>query len=199
MPKVRDAEEKSDEELVKLILTKDQEYFAYLINRYQSRLLGYIKRLTNVNHEDAEDLLQEIFIKVYKNLNSFNLDQKFSTWLYRITHNEVISNHRRLQSKSRDLEIKVDEEIFNNQSSPLDLNKEIDASLNQERIYWLVNQLEKKYKEVLILRYFEDRDYQDISFIIKKPLGTVGTLLSRAKVQLKQKLQEANLKIYDAR
>ncbi|MCD4760742.1 hypothetical protein K8R42_02475, partial [bacterium] len=66
----------SDTDLVKLVL-KDQENFSYLIKRYQSKLLRYIRRISGLNIEDAEDVLQDVFIKVYQNLNSFDTSLKF--------------------------------------------------------------------------------------------------------------------------
>jgi len=79
--------------------------------------------------------------------------------------------------------------LFNEISSDLDLNKEIDRRLLGEAILEQILALDNKYKEVLILKYFEDKDYREISFILKKPLGTVGTLIGRAKKQLKDKLE----------
>ena len=78
-----------DEQLVQLSLN-NQDYFYYLMKRYEIKLLRYIKRLTTVSPEEAKDIIQEIFIKVYRNLNGFNPKLKFSSWIYRIAHNEII-------------------------------------------------------------------------------------------------------------
>ena len=78
----------SDLQLVKLSL-KDHQNFRYLVERYEPLLLRYMRRIANVSKEEAEDLLQEIFIKVYKNLNGFDQKLKFSSWIYRIAHNEI--------------------------------------------------------------------------------------------------------------
>jgi len=189
MLKPEEFNETTDEELVKMVLEQGHGYFLQIMKRYESKLLRYVKRLSNVSHEDAEDLLQEIFIKVYQNLNSFSGKYKFSAWIYRIAHNEIISNYRKLKAKGKDSIVKIDDELFNEISSDLDLNKEIDRRLLGEAILEQILALDNKYKEVLILKYFEDKDYREISFILKKPLGTVGTLIGRAKKQLKDKLE----------
>ena len=189
MLKPEEFNETTDEELVKMVLEQGHGYFLQIMKRYESKLLRYVKRLSNVSHEDAEDLLQEIFIKVYQNLNSFSGKYKFSAWIYRIAHNEIISNYRKLKAKGKDSIVKIDDELFNEISSDLDLNKEIDQRLLGEAILKRILALDNRYREALILKYFEDKDYREISFILKKPLGTVGTLIGRAKKQLKDKLE----------
>ena len=99
----------SDAELVKLSLA-NQNDFLYLVDRYKGKLMNYIRRLTNINDDDAEDILQEVFIKVYLNLNDFNADLKFSSWIYRITHNQVISNHRRLKARPEGYAVNIDDQ-----------------------------------------------------------------------------------------
>ena len=87
-------EQMTDEALVKHSL-QDENAFYFLMKRYEPVLLRYIHRMTQVSHEEAEDLLQEIFIKIYRNLNGFDTNLKFSTWVYRIPHNEIISQYRK--------------------------------------------------------------------------------------------------------
>ena len=89
-----DCNEKNDEELVALAL-KNQDFFACLVERYEPKLMRYVRRISAATQEDAEDLLQEIFVKVYRNLNDFDPDLKFSSWIYRIAHNQVISYWRK--------------------------------------------------------------------------------------------------------
>ncbi len=85
--------DKTDIELVRLTLT-NQENFLYLVNRYDKKLLKFIQRISGLRLEDAEDLLQEVFIKVYQNLNDFDQDLKFSSWIYRIARNQAICYYR---------------------------------------------------------------------------------------------------------
>jgi len=87
-------EKKEDSELVELSLKK-QDYFYCLILRYQEKLLRYIRRISASSKEDAEDILQEVFMSVYKNLNDFDNSLKFSSWIYRIAHNKTVSHWRK--------------------------------------------------------------------------------------------------------
>jgi len=185
-----DDSEKTDEELVIMVLEQGQGYFFNLMRRYESKLLRYIRRLTSVSDDDAQDILQEVFIKVYQNLNDFNLKQKFSSWIYRIAHNEVINNFRKSKSRGKDLVFKIDDELFQNISSKLNLDEEIDGKIKREVILNKINNLDEKYKEILVLKYFEDKDYKELSFILKKPIGSVGTLINRAKKQLADEIEK---------
>jgi RNA polymerase sigma factor (sigma-70 family) len=89
-----DAQSLSDEDLIILTL-ENANHFSYIVERYQAKLLFYICRISGVSHEDAEDMLQEIFLKMYSNMNSFTPGLKFSSWVYRIAHNHVISSFRK--------------------------------------------------------------------------------------------------------
>jgi len=180
---------KSDEDLVTLSIARS-EYFSVLIHRYERRLWRYISRLCSCSDQDIEDLLQEIFIKTYRNLNDFDSGLKFSSWIYRITHNEVISHYRKLkarpQSTDFDLGLLPDNSI--NEFTVL-----LDKKLDKPRILKILRTMDLKYKEVLVLRFFEEKDYNEISDILKKPSGTVATLLNRAKRQFRDKAKKLNI------
>lgn len=178
----------SDEKLVKLTL-KNEDYFLYLMQRYEKQLLAYIHRLTNVSHEDAEDILQEVFIKIYQNLNDFDKGLKFSSWAYRITHNQIISHWRKIKARPKSIEGEYNENILQGLIFDLDIASELDKKYLNNYIRHSLRELDIKYKEVIILRFFEEKSYEEISDIIKKPKGTVATLLKRAKEQLKDKIK----------
>ncbi|MCD4760747.1 RNA polymerase sigma factor, partial [bacterium] len=159
-----------------------------------SKLLRYIRRISGLNIEDAEDVLQDVFIKVYQNLNSFDTSLKFSSWIYRITHNQVISNFRKKQARPQ--EISGDNElILNNIVSDLDMGRDIDLGYARENIDKILNSLDIKYREVLVLKFLEEKEYKEISDILKKPMGTVATLLNRAKKQFREKLVQSDIKL----
>lgn len=178
-----------DAELVRWSLL-DPDKFSYLINRYQDKLARYIRRLGNANHEDAEDILQDIFLKVYLNLNDFNQDLKFSSWIYRIAHNQVISHFRKRQARPEAHSLPIDGEGLQLLADDIALEHQSDLSLEREAINIALSKLDAKYREILILKFFEDKSYQEISDILKKPQGTVASLLNRAKKALKQALPE---------
>ncbi|MFA5108999.1 MAG: RNA polymerase sigma factor [Patescibacteria group bacterium] len=177
----------SDEELVKLAL-QNRDDFLYLVDRYKNRLLSYIRRLTSVNNEDAEDILQEVFIKVYLNLNDFNGDLKFSSWIYRITHNQVISSHRRLKARPEGYAVNIDDAAARNLAADINIEIGADLQILKNNIFKILNGLDKKYREVLILKFLEEKNYREISDIIKKPMGTVASMISKAKSEFKKEL-----------
>lgn len=190
---IKDCHEKTDEELVGLIL-EDQEFFLCLMKRYEGKLKAYINRISNVSREEAEDLLQEVFIKVYKNLNDFDLDLKFSSWIYRIAHNQVISNFRKIKTHPQ-LIWDNDGVILKNIKDDFDIRGEIDNNFLAENINTILNGVSDKYKEVLILKYLENKDYKEISDILKKPVSTVGTMINRAKKEFKKEAEKKGFKI----
>ncbi|MBT3412823.1 MAG: sigma-70 family RNA polymerase sigma factor [Candidatus Jacksonbacteria bacterium] len=182
-------EGKTDEELVKLTL-QDNQYFLCLMRNYEEKLMRYIKRISNASTEEAEDVLQEVYIKVYQNLNDFDTSLKFSSWIYRITRNEVISTFRKKSSRPQSFGGEAAEIILEKMASDLDTKKAVDTEYLQKNIYTILEKMDIKYKEVLVLRYLEEKDYNEISDILKKPVGTVSTLLNRAKKNFKKELDK---------
>jgi RNA polymerase sigma-70 factor, ECF subfamily len=189
MAVIRDCNHKSDEELVELTLS-DQGWYLCLMKRYEDKLARFIRRISGVNDQDLEDILQDVFIKAYRNLNNFDLDLKFSSWIYRICRNHVISYYRKVQSRPQAIGGDDGEMILNLIQDENDPHAVMDETLSNEKIKNVLSHMDKKYQEVIVLKYLEDKDYQEISDILKKPVGTVGTLLSRAKKQFKQIVQK---------
>jgi RNA polymerase sigma-70 factor, ECF subfamily len=182
----------SDSDLVKLTL-EDQNNFSYLIERYEGKLRRYIYRLTNISDEEAEDILQNIFIKVYLNINSFDGKLKFSSWIYRIAHNEIIDNFRRLKSRPQLIAVDISDSKLIGLANEIDLFEEVATTLKVEKIKKAISGLNLKYREILILRFLEEKDYQEIADIIKKPLGTVASRVNKAKKELQKSLQDKNI------
>lgn len=182
---------KTDEELVGLVKTNPDFYYC-LVSRWEEKILRYIKRITSVSEETAQDLGQEIFLKAYENINDFDETLKFSSWLYRIAHNHVISYWRKYKKEKNVLSTDEHEGLKNILESEDDVVKDIDSKIITAKIEKALEEIKPIYKEVLILKYLEDKDYSEISDIIKKPVGTVGTLISRAKKEVKRKWSEKN-------
>lgn len=180
--------EKSDTELVRLSLD-NQDNYAFIINKYEYKITKYINRLGNLSSEDVEDLIQDIFLKIYKNLNNFNPELKFSSWIYRIAHNETVNKFKKNHSVNLDFD---DIDFFiNKMSDCIDCHKEniendLDNKALKIKINEIFNKMDIRYKEILMLKFIEEKDYNEISDIIKKPINTVGTLISRAKKQFKE-------------
>ncbi len=186
-------EEKTDEELVALAL-KNQDFFSCLVSRYEGKLSRYIRRISGVSQEDVEDLLQEIFIKVYANLNGFDPSLKFSSWIYRIAHNQVISSWRKTKSRPQVLKFEADEDFLKFIAADGDLALDTERRFTAEEVRGVIAKLDKKYREVLVLKFLEGKDYNEISDILEKPLGTVATLINRAKKQFRKVAREGGIK-----
>ena len=179
-------EGKTEAELIRLA-RGDAEYFVCIMRRFEAPLLRYIHRITSVDDDEAADLLQEIFIKAYKNLNAIDETISVSAWLYRATRNHVISSYRKQLARPQLLQ-NNDDEFISTIASDVDLSLATDQILLRERLNRALSQLPDKYREVVVLRYFEEKEYKEISDITKKPIGTISTLLSRAKGELKRLL-----------
>lgn len=197
MLKDNDYQDKTDEELVKLSLENQGDFF-YIMKRYEDRLFRYVRRISNFGTEEIEDILQVVFIKVYRNLNSFDLadsEVKFSSWIYRITHNHVISEFRKKKVRPEYFSGEINEELLNNLVSNLDLARDTDLKYLKKNINKILAGLDQKYGEVLILKFLEEKDYKEISDILKKPMGTVATLINRGKKQFRQEIKKNNIQI----
>ncbi|MDI3496407.1 MAG: hypothetical protein PWQ35_428 [Patescibacteria group bacterium] len=177
----------SDQELVILAL-KNQDDFIYIVEKYKERLLRYIQRMTNVREEEIEDILQNIFIKTYLNLNDFDHNLSFSSWIYRIAHNEIIDNYRRLKARPQLLDVDIKDSHIKESVSDDNFLNEIMSQEEIGKIRFALTKLDIKYQEIIILKFLEEKDYQEIADIIKKPLGTVASRLNKAKKELRKEL-----------
>lgn len=179
--------ETTDEELV--VLTRgDAQQYLHLMRRYEPKLMRYVQRIISFTKEEAEDVVQETFIKTYQNLNDFDTALKFSSWIYRIAHNEAV-NALRKSSRFPKVPHTEDEEFHMEFiADALDLEEEMGKKMERERVQSALATLPEKYREVLILKFLEEKSYEEISDILQKPVGTVGTLINRAKVKLKEAL-----------
>ncbi|EKE19889.1 MAG: hypothetical protein ACD_8C00092G0011 [uncultured bacterium] len=186
--------EHSDAELVELS-KNDPEAFGLLMERYQGPLFQYIRRLTQLSNDDVQDLLQEVFIKIYRNLNEYGEQLKFSSWAYRIAHNHIIDYFRKTGSRvqTNSLEDYEWEKII---GASVEIEKDILNKDCARKIKQCIDDLPIMYKEVLILRFLEDKDYEEIMDILKKPKGSVATLLARGRKILAKKMKEKKVNCY---
>ncbi len=187
-----DCSEKSDEELVTLAL-QDPDWYSCLMRRYEQRLRRYVRRIASFDEEDVEDILQDVFINVYRNLRGFNRRMKFSSWIYRITHNMVISQYRASQRRPQTIGGEDGEHIMAMIADDQDIDRQVDRHIDTSRLQMVFRKLDHKYRDVLVLKYLEGRGYKEISDILQKPVNTVGTLLFRAKQQFREKAKELNI------
>jgi len=188
-----------DVELVKKALA-DPENFVLIIERYEKKLLRYLSYFAGVDKSQAEDILQETMIKVYRNLNGFNQELSFSSWIYRIAHNEALNY---LRKNKKQAAVSLDSEDDENIAllKVLSTDEDIPANVAQKeiaaKVREILNLMKEDYRELLVLRFLEDYDYQEISEILKKPIGTVGVMLARAKEDFKKNAMKFNLLKYE--
>ncbi len=185
----------TDEEAVALAL-KEKAFFGHIVLRYEDKLSSYIRRLGIHNEEDRQDVLQNIFIKVYRNLNGFDTSLSFSSWIYRIAHNEAISFYRMKNVRPEGHLVGDSDDVLALVSNTeTDAEKQYDEQLNAEEVTSALYALDPKYRDPLILRFFEHKEYEEISDILKIPSGTVGTLIYRGKQELKKKLRTSHIHV----
>ena len=174
----------TDQEIVQHSLI-EKESFAELITRYEQKLRRYVARLGVRTKDDQDDVLQNTFLKVYRNLNSYDPDLPFSSWVYRIARNEAISWYRHQRVRPEGYVVADSDEILALVAETVDSPEVVfDQALAATEVSRAVAGLEEKYRAVIILRYFEHKEYDEISDIMQIPLGSVGTLLYRGKKKL---------------
>ena len=175
----------SDRELVEKSL-EQVDYFSCLYERYEAQLLRYVKRMGVVTEEEAEDVLQEAFLKAWKNLNAFDPALKLSSWLYRIVHNQAISCLRKKKSFGKDQRDEFDDRRYANLQDEAPAADPEVLERTDQNIHKMLGELPLKYKEVLVLKFLENMSYEEISDVLKIPEGTVATRINRAKKAFRQ-------------
>lgn len=181
--------EVTDEELVSLSVQK-KEYFAILMERYTARLFRYVTRISGVTKEEAEDIVQEVWIKIYLNLNDFDTTLKFSSWAYRIAHHQTISAHRKHQARPEGNRIDVEDSVLHQIASDEDIVRDLDKEALSQTLRTALGKLDERSRNILVLKYFEDKDYVEIADILEEPMGTVATHIYRAKKKLRSFLEK---------
>ncbi len=175
----------SDEALVVLVQKGDEAAFAILMSRYTGKLLRYGVRLLP-REPDIGDVVQDVFITVYKNIQDFDATRQFSSWIYRIAHNafiDVIRKKTKEPLNSFDFDRLIPHPIY---EDPLAQEKE--EAETRVLLKKGLEGLSPAYREIIDLYYFENFSYQQIADILHVPIGTVGIRLSRARAALKQVL-----------
>lgn len=196
--------------LIKEILSWNIDKYSFIVQKYEAKLIKFINNILLTNNYqlkegEIDNIIQEIFIKIYKNLHSYNNDYAFSTWLYKIARNFTLNYVRDNKDKKQILN-ESDFEKFQEEDTERSLfelieddSKDIVKNLlvneKNNAIYYLLNKLDTKYKEVLMLKYLENKSYEEISDIMEIPETTVSTYIKRAKEQFKKKLKNEKLEI----
>ena len=175
---MKDISKLSDEKIIELVCKKDKELYVHVIKRYQDKLIRYANYLTGDEH-NAADIVQESFIKAYVNLKGFDTKKKFSSWIYRIVHNEAMN----LVGKQKKQVSLYEEKDFD---SGIDIEDDFIKKELKNHTHNCLDRMQVIYKEPLSLYYLEEKSYEEISDILRIPIGTVGTRINRAKVLMKK-------------
>lgn len=177
----------NDQSLIDHALAGHREAFGDLVVRYQDRLFASMLGVTG-SSEEAEDVVQEAFVRAFLKLDTFRSNSQFFTWLYRIAFNVALSRHRKRRSR-----VSLDQGEDGMLLEPVDGGDLPDEPmLRRERIELVreaLSQLSEDHRAVLVLRELEDSSYEQIAEILEISIGTVRSRISRARAQLKLALE----------
>lgn len=185
----------SDESLVGRAIEGDREAFEDLVRRHQRALVNHLYRLTG-QREEAFDLAQEVFIKVYVSLCSFDPRYRFTTWLYRIASNCAIDHLRKKQPRTCSLSqpLQADPEgrseeppVAGSEPTPLEVLRLREL---QGRLEQAIGSLPAEYRQLILLRHRQHCRYDEIARITRLPMGTVKNRIFRAREILKRELAD---------
>ena len=184
-----------DQRIVQEILAGNTEKFSELVHRFEKNIYSLSMRYSR-NSEDAMDLTQEIFIKVYKNLNTFQEKGRLSTWIYRIATNACLDFVRK---KQKYRVVSLTEEDYDGNESTMELP---DSSMEPEELYLRQEQtsavsaaletLSPEYKQMIILRDIQGLSYEEIGNVLQMESGTVKSRIFRARDALRKVLLTEN-------
>ena len=180
-----------DEDLARRVQGGDTESFGILVGRFEPKLLRYGRKFLS-GSEDIEDIVQDVFVSAYQNIQSFDAERAFSPWIYRIAHNAFVGE---LRKRSRhpvrffgfDFDTFVPHPVHEKTREPESEQAEMRTLIEKG-----LSKIPSSASEILILHYLEDLSYAQIADVLRIPIGTVSVRLMRAKQALK--LNAAELK-----
>ncbi len=179
----------TDEELVRSVLAGDRERFGDLVERYQGRLVNYLFRLVR-NLDEAHDLAQEVFVRVYQALDRFDPQYRFSTWLFRVAQNAAIDVIRK--RRFRLVPLSRPDEDGGEGTWEIELEapgagalETLEGRERDQRVRVAIDALPWEYRELILLRHYGELAYEEIAEAKGMPLGTVKNKLFRARQMLK--------------
>lgn len=178
---------KEDSEILQLLRNSSQFElgFSALVNKYKEPLYWHIRRMVLI-HEDADDVLQNVFIKVYKSVSKFREEAKLYTWLYRIATNESLSFLRKRKFKHSDVDSLTDrltvDPYFNGDNIQLALKEAIET-------------LPPKQKQVFVMRYYDEIAYKDLAEILESSIGSLKASYHHASKKIEKYLINMDVKV----
>jgi len=175
-------QEPTDEAIAREVQSGKMESFGILVKRYEAKMLRYARRFL-FGYDDSADIVQEIFLKAYVNIQSFNASQKFSSWLYRIAHNEFINAIKKRGKEHLSL-FDLDT-LFPQSAAKENISEATNSRELKEALDKVLDKMDIKYREVLVLYCFEELNYREIAEVLHIPIATVGVRLRRGRQIIK--------------
>lgn len=182
--------DKTDEEIAAKVQSGDLESFSFLVERYEKKLKRYARKFL-ANPEDINDIAQEIFIKAYVNIKSFDIEKKFSPWIYRIAHNELVNLLKKKEKNP--LPFFDADTLFPHPISKEETDRKTQSDEIKKVLDKCLNKIPSKYREPLLLFYMEELSYNEIAEVMRVPISTVGVRLKRGKRMLRNICDKLNL------
>jgi len=195
IPNAGDSSSMTDEDIVLALQKGDKEKFGVLMERYDKKLSRYGAKFLS-SKENIEDIVQDVFISAFQNINDFDSSLKFSSWIYRIAHNAFVNGLKKQQKSpllGLDLDTLVSHAVV--YEDPIAQEKEYEEM--KKMIAIGLEGVKSKYREVLVLHYLEEFSYKEISDILQIPTGTVGIRVMRGKDALKKIYEKMNVHLHD--
>jgi RNA polymerase sigma-70 factor (ECF subfamily) len=183
----------SETEIIELCKKGDRDAFNMLVEKYQTQVINIAYSMLS-NREDALDAAQEVFVKIYKNIGGFKGNSSLSTWIYRIVSNvcnDILRKRRKntnvisISTSAQEDDENKDFDITDTNPTPEEL---LELSEQQRVVRTAISELSDEYREIVTLCDIEQLSYDEISQILKCPVGTVKSRLNRARSALKKKL-----------
>lgn len=192
----------SDQQLVRRALKRDERAFEELVRRYQRPIVNYIARMVG-NYDLALDLSQDVFVKAFVALRTYNENFKFGSWIFKIASNTVIDHLRKggpiVSSLDKPIDTEEDEIQIDPVSNSMIADEQLEQSETREILSRLIARLPEAYREMIVLRHINELSYEEMAEITDLPLGTVKNRTFRAREMLRrmiEKLECEGIRIY---
>lgn len=185
---------RSDNDIVQSVKQGNADAFGELMSRYEEKLTRYLRRFLQ-NEDVITDVLQDVLIKVYVNIQSFDEAYTFSSWIYRIAHNEAVNAIKK--KKSTPFSWFEPETLIPYFAYESDTEDKIDKETLKRDLEQVLAKLSPTHREILILSFFEELSYKEIALVLKIPIVSVGVRINRAKHKMREIIQEEHKTIHD--
>jgi len=179
----------TDEEVAARVQKGDTEAFGILLERYEKKITRYARKFL-YHPDDIKDIVQDVFVKAYVNIKSFDTRRRFSPWVYRIAHNEFINALKKKKAEKMSF---IDFDVlFPHPAAAETADGDVDRTDLRRLLDGCLAVLPAKYREPLVLYYFEEMSYREIADVMHLPVSTVGIRLQRGKQLLKKAVGARN-------